>query len=139
MPETKWDGHDPQGQDEDAEDDHHHRHVVRGVLDALLPAGNLVLVPAGDAEGDPGVHSPHPLRLREPQHLLRSGHLRLVHALLPCRPGTLPALLPPSGRLPALAGPPVRPSRTPQRGAGVGRPQCEMPGVDFILHDYGYK
>lgn len=64
MPETERDGHDPQGTDEDLEDDHRDRGLLRCVLDALLPAGHLVLVPATHATGHAGVRSPRPLRFR---------------------------------------------------------------------------
>ncbi len=108
--ETQRHRHDPEGPDEDAEDDHHHRPVVRGLLDALLFAGHLVLVPAGDAEGHARVHPSPALRVRESEHLLWPGDLRSLHALVPHR--SRPLLpLPDARTLATLSGPALGPTR----------------------------
>lgn len=74
----------PQSQNEDSEDEHPHRALLHRLLDALLPAGSVVLVlprrPGG--EGVPLSH-PHPLHLRALQRLLGPRHLRPLHHTLP--------------------------------------------------------
>lgn len=84
MSETQRNRYDPKGSHEDPEDDHHYRGIVCGVLDAVLPARHLVLVPASHATGDAGIRPSRPLCLRQPQHVLRPGHLRFLHTLISC-------------------------------------------------------
>ncbi len=83
LSETQWSRHNPKSTHEDPEDDHHHCGVICGVLDTILPARHLVLVSASYASGDARIHPSRSLRLRQPQHMLRSGHLWFLHTLVP--------------------------------------------------------
>ena len=125
LPETQRDRHDPQSANEDLEDDDKDCSHLCGVLDPLLPAGDLVLVPATDAPGHPGVCAPRPLCLRQPQHLLRPNHLRVLHPVVPRRPGALLAQAPPE-HLTQIFGPPLGSQGRGQRGCRV-RPRQWWP------------
>lgn len=124
VPASQRHWHYPEGPDEDSEDDGGHRAVLRGMLDSILPAGDLVLVPAWHAACHTWVRAPRPLCVWEPEHLLRPCHLWLLHAVLQ---GRSCRLLPPDiqRHLAAISGPAVCQAGSSQQGNG---PCHQQPG-----------
>lgn len=125
LSETQWNQHDSQSTHEDPEDDDHHCGIICGVLDAVLSAWHLVLVPASYAAVDARIHPPCSLRLRQPQHVLRSGHLWFLHALVPS--GHSQLLLQKESKLfSQITGPTLRKERGCKQRSRVG-PRKQWP------------
>lgn len=145
MPPTQWSRHDPQGADEDPEDDRGHRQLLHYLLDAVLPAGDLVLVPAQHDQAHARVCPPHTVCLWQPQHVLRPRHLRLLHAVFPGGLGRRGGVLhrPSEGqRLPSLRGSSLGPDCRSCCGDGVGpelQPAQREPWLDTDDPVYCYN